>query len=132
MSRRTQSSIAMLALAAAIAASTAYPAQAQESGKAPASIAWTLKETGRSLEREAQLTVRYRDGRPVTGGVIVVSLDMPSMPGVHRIAAVRAEATATPGRYLARLQPEMAGDWTAHIEMQAPYRLKVFRKFHVD
>lgn len=120
--------LAVLAAAALIS----LPLLAQQRGGGAASIAWTVKKTGKPLERVATLVVSDRAGKPLTAAEIEVSLDMPSMPGAHRIPAVRALPTSTPGVYAARLQLEMAGEWTARIEMKSPERLKMFRKFRAE
>lgn len=120
--------LAVLAAAALIS----LPLLAQQHGAGAASISWTVKKTGKPLEREATLVVSDRAGKPLTAAEIEVSLDMPSMPGAHRIAAVRALPTSTPGVYAARFQLEMAGEWTARIEMKSPERLKMFRKFRAE
>ena len=95
-------------------------------------IDWFLKPTNKSLQREALITISDRTGKPVSNAKVTVSLDMPSMPGAHHVAPVFATATGTPGHYTALLQFEMAGDWTARIEMSAPQRLKVHKKFNVN
>jgi hypothetical protein len=95
-------------------------------------IDWVLKPTNKSLEREALITISDRIGKPVSNAKVTISLDMPSMPGAHHVPPVPATATGSPGRYTALLQLEMAGDWTARIEMSAPQRLKVHKKFNVD
>lgn len=121
--------LSIAGLCAAALAATPAPAAGQGQGR-PASIGWTLKKAGDSLEYEALLAVLDRDGRPVFGAVIDVSFDMPSMPGAHRSPPVRATPTPKAGQYVARFQLEMAGEWMARIEMTAPHRVKLFQKFH--
>ena len=95
-------------------------------------IEWVLKPSKNSLDREALITITDRAGRPVSNAKVTVSVDMPSMPGAHHVPPVLAAPTSTPGLYTALLQLEMAGEWTARIEMSAPQRLKIFKKFNVD
>lgn len=110
----------------------AAPLPAQDKGRHGPSIEWTLKKTGAPLEREAVLVVKDAVGKPVVGAQIEVNLNMPSMPDAHRMPAVRAQPTSTPGSYVARFTLEMAGEWSARIEMKSPQRLKVTRKFRAD
>ncbi len=106
------------------------PAFAQSAG--PLSVEWTLEKTRKPLEREAVLTVTNAQGQPVSGASIVVSVDMPSMPMIHKVPKVVAEPAGEPGRYKTRFTLEMAGEWAAQIEIKGPPRTKVVKKFNVD
>jgi uncharacterized GH25 family protein len=133
----TKPRIARLLLAAALGlgwlphglASDTHTANA---ASAAPKIEWVLKPSKNSLDREALITITDRAGRPISNAKVTVSMDMPSMAGAHHVPPVLATPTSTPGLYTALLQPEMAGEWTARIEMSAPQRLKIFRKFNAD
>ena len=95
-------------------------------------VEWVLKPSKNSLDRESTITITDRAGKPISNAKVTISLDMPSMPGAHHVPPVLATPTSTPGLYTALLRPEMVGEWTARIEMSAPQRLKIFKKFNVD
>jgi hypothetical protein len=95
-------------------------------------IEWILKSSKNSLNRESLITITDHTGKPISNAKVTISLDMPSMPGAHHVPPVLATPTSTPGLYTALLQPEMVGEWTARIEMSAPQRLKIFKKFNVN
>lgn len=96
------------------------------------SLEWTLKKTGKPLEREAVLTVTDKQGQPVSGASIEVNVDMPSMPMMHKVPKAIAEPAGQPGLYRTRFTLEMAGEWAAQIEVKSPVRTKVIKKFNVD
>lgn len=127
MLRRTMGAALLAACAL-----TAAPLLAKDKPAGALRIDWTLKKTGVPLEREALLVINDSAGKPVAGAEIDIVLDMPSMPGAHRMAPVRAKPTAQPGSYSARFTLEMAGEWSARIEMKAPQKLKVSRRFRAD
>lgn len=108
------------------------PLLAQDKRAGVPHIDWTLNKTGVPLEREAVIVVSDTSGKPLTGAEIDIVLDMPSMPGAHRMPPVRAIPTAQPGSYSARFTLEMAGEWSARIEMKSPQLLKLSRKFRAD
>ena len=95
-------------------------------------VEWILKSSKNSLDRESLITITDHTGKPISNAKVTISLDMPSMPGAHHVPPVLATPTTTPGRYTALLRPEMVGEWTARIEMSAPQRLKIFKKFNVN
>lgn len=115
----------------ATCALAAPPLGAQTAAAGP-SIAWTVRKTGRALEREATIVALDAGGRPLAGADIEVSVEMASMPGAHHVRPVTARPTATPGTYTARFALEMAGEWTARIDVKAPQKARFFRKFHAD
>jgi hypothetical protein len=95
-------------------------------------IDWSLAKTDKPLEREALITVKDPHGQPVLGARIEVTVDMPSMPMMHKVPMVVAEPAAEPGTYQARFTLEMAGEWVAQIEMKQPQRAKIVKRFKVD
>ena len=98
----------------------------------PLTVEWTLEKTKKPLEREAMLTVTNAQGQPVSGAIIEVNVDMPSMPMMHKVPKAIAEPAGAPGRYKTRFTLEMAGEWAAQIEVKSPGRTKVIKKFNVD
>ena len=98
----------------------------------PPLVEWSLEKTGKRLEREATLTVTDGQGQPLSGAVIEVNVDMPSMPMMHKVPKAVAAPTGEPGRYKVRFTLEMAGEWAAQIEVKGPERIKVIKKFNVD
>jgi len=105
---------------------------AVEQNERASSLDWSLTSTTKPLEREALITAKDAEGRPVVGAHIEVSVDMPSMPMMHNVAKSVAEPTAEPGTYRTRFTLEMAGEWVAQIEMKQPHHIKIVEKFKVD
>jgi len=95
-------------------------------------VEWTLEKTGKPFEREAWLTVINGRGQPVSGAVVEVNVDMPSMPMMHKVPKAIADPAGEPGRYKTKFTVEMAGDWAAQIEVKGPVRAKVVKKFNID
>lgn len=123
----------LVATAAAFALATALAAlAAAQPATAPVSLDWTLIKTGKPLEREALITAKDAQGGPIAGARIEVSVDMPSMPMMHRIPTMVAQPGGDPGTYHARFTLEMAGDWAAQIEMKSPQRTRTVKRFSVD
>lgn len=117
--------------AAAIAFSSAVWTSAQALAQV-VKVEWTLEKTGKPLEREARLTVMDSQGQPVSGAVVEVNVDMPSMPMMHKVPKALADPAGEPGRYKTRFTVEMAGAWVAQIEVKGAVRAKVVKKFNVD
>jgi hypothetical protein len=105
---------------------------AAEQNEGASSLEWLLTTTSKPLEREALITAKDADGRPIVGARIEVSVDMPSMPMMHRVPISVAEPTAEAGTYRTRFTLEMAGEWAAQIEMKQPDRVKIIKKFKVN
>jgi hypothetical protein len=77
---------------------------------------------------EYDCTIKLTDARsktPVTGAMLTVGADMPSMPMVHNIRPVKATRAAEPGVYQLRLELEMHGDWALRIDISGPLRDRV-------
>jgi hypothetical protein len=86
-----------------------------------AEVACTPK--GAPLDLECRLTLREGSTRaPVSDKVVIVSADMPSMPGMHATRPVRAEQSGTDGVFLLRLKLEMAGRWALKVRVGEPPR----------
>jgi hypothetical protein len=91
-------------------------------------VDWRIAATGKPLEREATIT----QGRRIENGEIEISVDMPSMPMMHRIPKIIARPTGEQVEYTARFTLEMAGDWAAQIDVNQPQRTRVIKRFKVD
>ena len=64
---------------------------------------------------ENDLIIEFVDsasGEPVEVGTVRFDLDM-NMPGMVMHSGSTVTATGEPGRYRAKVKPDMAGDWTA-------------------
>ncbi len=80
-----------------------------------------IEHEGRLHEGKNELFIEFRDSKEqlVDVGQVKFDLDM-SMPGMHMHSGATIEKTKTPGRYLARLKIDMAGDWNAKISFNGP------------
>jgi Cu(I)/Ag(I) efflux system membrane protein CusA/SilA len=54
-------------------------------------------------------------GRPADVGTVKLELNM-NMPGMAMNSGATISPTGEPGRYLAKIKPDMAGDWTAKLD----------------
>jgi copper/silver efflux system protein len=59
-------------------------------------------------------------GRLVDVGTVNFDLDM-NMPGMVMHNGATIEPTGTPGKYRAKVKPDMAGDWTAKLRYDGPH-----------
>jgi hypothetical protein len=59
---------------------------------------------------------------PVPDLNIVVGADMPAMPMAHNVKPVKARPGKEPGEYLARLDLEMAGQWSVKLRVSGAVR----------
>ncbi|HWB99900.1 MAG TPA: CusA/CzcA family heavy metal efflux RND transporter [Bryobacteraceae bacterium] len=69
-----------------------------------------------------EVTVEFLDavtGRPADVGTVKLNLDM-NMPGMVMHSGSTITPTGEPGRYRAKIKPEMAGDWTAKLDYDGP------------
>jgi Cu(I)/Ag(I) efflux system membrane protein CusA/SilA len=80
-----------------------------------------IEREGRLHEGRNELLIEFRDrnGQLVDVGQVKFDLDM-SMPGMHMHSGATIEQTPSPGRYLAQLKIDMAGDWNAKISFNGP------------
>jgi Cu(I)/Ag(I) efflux system membrane protein CusA/SilA len=70
------------------------------------------------------LTIEFLDaatGKPVDVGTVRFELTM-DMPGMAMHSGSAITTTGEPGRYLCRIKPDMAGDWTAKLNYGGPRR----------
>ena len=59
-----------------------------------------------------------RGGQPLSGAVITVGADMPSMPMAHNVKPVKANPGKAPGEYEAKLDLEMPGEWAVKLRLR--------------
>ena len=80
-----------------------------------------IEREGRLQKGNNELLIEFRDrnGLLVDVGQVKFDLDM-SMPGMHMHSGATIEQTTTPGRYLAQIKIDMAGDWNAKISFNGP------------
>jgi hypothetical protein len=67
-------------------------------------------------------------GKPVPGADFSVGADMPSMPMAHNVSPVKAQPAGEPGRYAARLELEMYGEWALKLTVRRPMRDVIVKK----
>jgi len=68
-----------------------------------------------------EFLIEFRDasGQLVDVGTVKFELDM-NMPGMVMHDSAIVKPTDTPGRYSARIKPEMGGDWKAKVQYDGP------------
>ena len=95
-------------------------------------LEWQVLSATKPLERELVVTLKDARGSPVEGAQVDIEVDMPSMPMMHRVPVARAKPTGAPGRYSAKVEMEMAGEWAAKVSVAAPYKASWVRKFRLE
>src|SRR5262249_55094643 len=86
----------------------------------------TCKPTATKLEYDCIIKfINARTGEPLKDVTLTVGADMPSMPAVHNVRPVKAEAGAEAGSYQARIQLEMLGDWAVRLDVSGAVRDRV-------
>ncbi|MBM3567770.1 MAG: FixH family protein [Alphaproteobacteria bacterium] len=88
--------------------------------------------TARLMVYDCAIALADRQGRPVDGAKFKLGADMPSMPMAHNVRPVEADSTDAPGRYRARLELEMEGEWALRLEFSAPRRDVVVKRLIFD
>ena len=84
-----------------------------------------------ALVYDCVITLRGRkSGTPIADAEFTVGADMPSMPGAHNVHPVPAEPHGMPGRYRARIELEMTGEWALKLDFTKPGRDRLVRKLH--
>jgi Cu(I)/Ag(I) efflux system membrane protein CusA/SilA len=71
---------------------------------------------------ENEVTIEFHDeasGRAADVGKVTFELNM-NMSGMVMNSGATISSTGEPGRYLAKIKPEMAGDWTAKLDYDGP------------
>lgn len=73
-----------------------------------------------------------RTNRPLSGVGLSVGADMPSMPGMHHVAPVKAADASAEGMYRARLVLEMHGDWALQLNISGPTRDRLVKMLRFE
>ena len=119
MTRRIAIASGLLLVAAAVEAAE----------RARAEIA--CMPTANALVYDCRIALtRTGDGSPIEGAEVTVGADMPAMAMAHNVRPVRAAPEGAPGRYRARLELEMTGEWAVRIDISGPLRDRVVRRLH--
>jgi copper/silver efflux system protein len=72
---------------------------------------------------ENEVLIEFRDAAteaPIDVGTVKFALDM-NMPGMVMHSGSTVSPTGATGRYLAKIRPDMAGDWTAQLNYNGPH-----------
>jgi hypothetical protein len=67
----------------------------------------------------------HHSGDAIEDADFMISTDMPAMPGAHHMPHVKAEPGHHPGSYKARLDFDMAGEWTLTLKFSQPHKDQV-------
>ena len=120
MMKRTPALLALLVLS-----TVALPAFAQ---RLDAEV--DCKPTQHDLVYDCRFVLKeVKSGRLVSGALLSIGADMPSMPMAHNVKPVRAAPGAAPGEYTARIELEMFGDWALKLNVRGPVRDVIVKKF---
>jgi hypothetical protein len=88
------------------------------------------KPTQHDLVYDCRFVLKeVKSGRLVSGALLSIGADMPSMPMAHNVKPVRAAPGAAPGEYTARIELEMFGDWALKLNVRGPVRDVIVKKF---
>ena len=79
-------------------------------------------EAPSGLEYEYTFSVKsHASGDAIADAEFMISTDMPSMPGMHQMPHVNAEPGHHPGSYKAKIDFDMAGEWTLNLKFSKPH-----------
>jgi hypothetical protein len=81
-----------------------------------------VDSTGQIQNAVNDILIEFRDtasGELVDVGTVKFDLDM-NMPGMVMHSSATIEPTGTPGRYRAKVKPDMAGDWKVTLHYDGP------------
>jgi hypothetical protein len=75
-----------------------------------------------------------RTGEPLTGIMLTVGADMPSMPMAHNVRPVKATPGHAAGEYHIRIALEMHGDWALQLDLSGAVhdRVMTMMRFETD
>ncbi len=120
-----------LHVAGAVAALLAPTLAAQSAERAKATV--DCRPTEHKLVYECAVSlVGRKSGRPLDGATLVIGADMPSMAMAHNVRPVTAVPTGQPGRYRARVELEMHGEWALRLDVSGPTRDRIVRKLRFE
>ncbi len=87
------------------------------------------KPAGKRLIYDCMIMLFGKKSRkPMTGAVILIKADMPTMPMAHNVRPVKAMAMGGPGQYRATLELKMYGEWALTMDISGPTRDRVIKK----
>jgi hypothetical protein len=116
-------------LAAALVASSVFPAVTQAAERLKADVKCTQTDQKLVYDCMIMLTGR-KSGRAMDGVEFTVKADMPSMPMAHNVRSVKAMPTGKQGMYHARIELEMFGEWALKMDVSSPARDTIIHKIH--
>lgn len=116
-------------LPTALVASLIFPAGTQAAERARADVECT--PTDQKLVYDCMIMLMGRKSSTAIDGVeFTVKADMPSMPMAHNVKPVKAMPTGKPGRYHARIELAMHGEWVLKMDVSSPVRDTIILKMH--
>jgi hypothetical protein len=71
-------------------------------------------------------------GQPLSGVIVTVGADMPSMPMAHNVKPVKAKPGRVPGEYEAKLDLEMLGEWAVKLRLAGPVKDQLILHYDFD
>ncbi len=116
-------------LATALAAALIFPAGTQAAERPRADVECTPTDQKLVYDCMIMLTGK-KSGRAMDGVEFTVKADMPSMPMAHNVKPVKAMPTGKPGRYHARIELAMHGEWVLKMDVSSPARDIIILKMH--
>jgi len=116
-------------LPTALVAALIYPAGTQAAERARADVECTPTDQKLVYDCMIMLTGR-KSGTAKDGVEFTVKADMPSMPMAHNVKPVKAMPTGKPGRYHARIELAMHGEWVLKMDVSSPARDTIILKMH--
>jgi Cu(I)/Ag(I) efflux system membrane protein CusA/SilA len=81
-----------------------------------------FNDAGQMINGDNEVSIEFRDasGQLVDVGTVKFDLDM-NMPGMVMHSGSEIVPIGTPGRYRAKIKPDMAGAWIAKLSYQGPH-----------
>lgn len=116
-------------LPTALVASLIFPAGTQAAERARADVECTPTDQKLVYDCMIMLTGK-KSGTAMDGVEFTVKADMPSMPMAHNVKPVKAMPTGKPGRYHARIELAMHGEWVLKMDVSSPARDTIIHKMH--
>ena len=81
-----------------------------------------MGEDGKAKNGENDFTLEFKDaaGQPVDVGKVLITINMPATSMMEAMNATAQVSTISTGKYKAKLDVEMKGDWTMTIAITGP------------
>ena len=91
------------------------------------------KPTQHDLVYDCRFVLReMKSGRLVSGALLSIGADMPSMPMAHNVKPVQATPGKAPGEYAAKLDLEMLGEWAVKLRLRGPVNDQLILLYEFD